>query len=66
VLGSGIGIFLAWAITSAAGGTTGIAMFHLPVAQTAAVVVGIPLVAGLLFWLGTPARSTFKARLSID
>jgi ABC-type lipoprotein release transport system permease subunit len=66
LLGSGIGIFLAWAITSAAGGTTGIEMFHLPIAQTVTVVAGIPLVAGLLFWLGTPARSTFKARLSID
>ena len=66
LLGSGIGIFLAWAITSAAGGTTGIEVFHLPVAQTVTVVAGIPLVAGLLFWLGTPARSTFKARLSID
>lgn len=66
ILGSGIGVFLAWAITTAAAQTAGSEIFHLPVAQTIAVVFGIPMVAGLLFWLGTPARSTFKARLSID
>lgn len=69
ILGSGIGVFLSWAITSAAVGATGPAggpIFQLPVLQIIAVAGGIPLLAGLLFWLGTPARSTFKARLSID
>jgi putative ABC transport system permease protein len=66
ILGSVIGIFLAWAITTAAAQTAGGEIFHIPVAQSFAVVVGIPIAAGLIFWLGTPARSTFRARLSID
>jgi ABC-type uncharacterized transport system permease subunit len=66
ILGSVIGIFLAWAITTAAAQTAGGEIFHIPVVQSLAVVAGIPIAAGLIFWLGTPARSTFRARLSID
>lgn len=41
-------------------------MFRLALPQLLLLVFGVPVVAAVMFWIGTPSRTTYKARLSID
>jgi hypothetical protein len=38
----------------------------IPQMQTLVMVVGIPLLAATIFWVGVPKSSKYRQRLSID
>lgn len=66
VLGTAVGLFLAWATTEALGIASVAIGFKFPLIQTALMVFAIPLVAAAIFWVGTPAKSNYRPRLSLD
>jgi hypothetical protein len=66
VLGSSVGFLFAWAMFPSMKLTIVPVDLVIPPAQAAVMVIGIPLIAASIFWFGTPSRSRFRTRLSID
>jgi putative ABC transport system permease protein len=62
-LGAAVGYFFAGAIVPSMIENTTLA---IPQMQTLVMVVGIPLLAATIFWVGVPKSSKYRQRLSID
>jgi putative ABC transport system permease protein len=62
ILGSAVGFSLITPLMS----ITYENMFRFALPQTLLLVLGIPLVAATMFWLGTPRRTTYSVQLAID
>lgn|GEM_PF-1563337 len=66
VLGATVGYFFAWAVVpSVVYSTTGSSLI-IPPWQTLVTVVGIPLFAASIFWVGVPSTSKYRQRMSLD
>ena len=66
VLGSSVGFLFAWAMFPSMKLTILPVDLVIPPAQATVMVIGIPLIAASIFWFGTPSRSRYRTRLSID
>jgi putative ABC transport system permease protein len=62
ILGSAAGLCLIFPLMT----VTYENMFRLALPQLLLLIFGIPVLAAAVFWLGTPNRTAYKARLSID
>jgi MFS family permease len=63
VLGSVVGFALSWALLA---NLAPRAIFQIPVPQTLTLVIGVPILAALIFVVGIRRRAKFAARLSLD
>jgi len=62
-LGSTVGYFFAGSmVPSMAEGSR----LAIPPLQTLVMVVGIPLLAATIFWVGVPKNSKYRQRLALD
>lgn len=62
ILGSAAGYYLAYVVANLGQQIT----FKVALPQISLLVIGIPLLASLIFWLGTANRSTYRIRLALD
>ena len=69
-LGALTAIVLAWSILTALApkdyGAPGQSLLSLPLLQGALLIFGVPLTAAISFWVVTPRRLKYRARLSLD
>ena len=61
-LGSATGYYLAWSLMA----TGGENIFRVALPQILMLVIGVPVITALIFLIGTPSKSNYKVRLSVD
>ena len=62
VFGSAVGYYLSYSLLN----LNGVDHFRVAIWQYSLLVVGIPVVTAIGFWIGTPRREPFKPRLAIE
>jgi putative ABC transport system permease protein len=61
-LGSATGYYLAWSLMASGGEN----IFRVALPQILMLVIGVPVITALIFLVGTPSKSNYKVRLSVD
>ena len=61
-LGSATGYYLSWSLMA----TGGENIFRVALPQILMLVIGLPVITALIFLIGTPSKSNYKVRLSVD